>query len=106
VHDRRSLAGRDHRIRAETAEVGDTISPRRALMRCSIKDCVGEYEERRIVHTVRHQGLVVVIDGVPVEECSVCGDVLLKPETVRRIEAILREAGEPDRTAPVYEYAS
>ena len=75
-------------------------------MRCSIKDCVGEYEERRIVHTVRHQGRVVVIDGVPADVCSVCGDVLLKPETVRRIEAILREAGEPDRTAPVYEYAS
>ncbi|KRT65624.1 MAG: hypothetical protein XU13_C0129G0006, partial [Candidatus Rokubacteria bacterium CSP1-6] len=45
-------------------------------------------------------------DGVPAEICSVCGDVLLKPDTVRRIEAILREARKPDRTAPVYEYAS
>lgn len=74
-------------------------------MKCSIKDCAGTYEDRKIVHTVRSAGQVVVIDGVPAQVCSVCGDVLLKPETVRRIEAILREAGKPDRTAPVYEYA-
>lgn len=76
------------------------------MMKCSISDCPGQYEERKILHTVRHHGDVVVIDGVPAEVCLVCGDVLLKPDTVRRIEAILREAGKPDRTAPVYEYAS
>lgn len=76
------------------------------MMKCSINDCPGEYEDKKIVHTVRHHGRVVVIDGVPAEVCSVCGDVLLKPATVRRIEAILRDAGKPDRTAPVYEYAS
>jgi len=75
-------------------------------MKCSINGCPGQYEEKKILHTVRHHGDVVVIDGVPAEVCSVCDDVLLKPETVRRIEAILREAGKPDRTAPVYEYAS
>jgi hypothetical protein len=37
--------------------------------------------------------------------CSFCGDVLFKPETVRRIEKILREEAHPVRTAPVYEYA-
>jgi len=57
-------------------------------MKCSIEGCSGEYEERKIVHTVRHQGQVVVIDHVPAEVCSVCGDVLLKPETVRlRVKA-------------------
>jgi len=76
------------------------------MMKCSINDCPGEYEDKKIVHTVQHHGNVVVVDGVPAEVCSVCGDVLLKPDTVRRIEAILREAGKPDRTAPVYEYAS
>ena len=68
--------------------------------------CPGQYEDRKVVHTVRHNGHVVVIDGVPAEVCSICGDVLLKPDTVRRIEAILREARKPDRTAPVYEYVS
>ncbi|MBC7187187.1 MAG: YgiT-type zinc finger protein [Calditrichaeota bacterium] len=74
-------------------------------MKCSIAGCPGEYEERHIVHTVRAQGQVIVIDHVPAEVCPVCGDVLLKPETVRRIEALLRSATRPAGTAPVYEYA-
>ncbi len=74
-------------------------------MKCSIEGCPGLYEERRIVHAVRYRGQVVVIDHVPAEVCSVCGDVLLKPETVRRIEKLLREAAQPARTVPLYEYA-
>ena len=74
-------------------------------MKCSIGGCPGEYEERRIVHTVRHQEQVIVIDGVPAEVCSVCGDVLLKLETVRRIETLLRTTSRPTGTVPLYEYA-
>ncbi|MBU0703502.1 MAG: YgiT-type zinc finger protein [Chloroflexi bacterium] len=74
-------------------------------MRCSIEGCPGEYEERKIVHTVRHRGQVIVIDHVPAEVCSVCGDVLLKPETVRQIETLLQTATRPARTVPLYEYA-
>ncbi len=73
-------------------------------MKCSIEGCPGEYEERLIVHTVRHRGQIVVIDHVPAEVCSVCGDVLLKPETVRQIEALLRTAISPVRKVPLYEY--
>lgn len=74
-------------------------------MNCSIKGCPGEYEERTIVHTVRHHGQVVVIDHVPAEICSVCGDVLLKPETVRQIEALLQTAAQPTSMIPLYEFA-
>ncbi len=74
-------------------------------MKCSIRGCPGEYEKRDIVHTVRHRGQVIVVDHVPAEVCSVCSDVLLKPETVRRIEELLRTAPQPAGTAPVYEYA-
>ena len=74
-------------------------------MKCSIEECSGKYEEGKIVHTVRYQGQVVVIDHVPAEICSVCGDVLLKPETVRRIEMLLRTATRPTCTVPLYEYA-
>lgn len=74
-------------------------------MKCSIVGCPGEYEERQIVHTVRHCGQVIVIDHIPAEVCSVCGDVLLKPETVRRIEALLKTTVKPVRTVPLYEYA-
>lgn len=74
-------------------------------MNCHIEGCPGEYEERKIVHTVRHKGEVIVIDHVPAEVCSVCGDVLLKPETVRRIEKLLQTASRPTSTVPLYEYS-
>jgi len=74
-------------------------------MKCSIEGCPGEYEERQIIHTVRYRGQIIVIDRVPAEVCSVCGDVLLKPETVRQIEELLRAATQPARTVPLYEYA-
>ncbi len=74
-------------------------------MRCTIQGCPGEYEERLIVHTVRHHDQVVVFDNVPADVCSVCGDVLLRPETVRRIEQILQTRAQPARTVPLYEYA-
>ena len=69
-----------------------------------IEGCPGEYEERLIVHTVRHQGQVVVIDHVPVEVCSMCGDVLLRPETAHRIETLLNTEPFPARRVPLYEY--
>jgi hypothetical protein len=37
--------------------------------------------------------------------CQVCGDVLLKPETVRHIEELLRKETPPAGTVPLYEYA-
>jgi len=74
-------------------------------MKCSIVGCPGEYEERHVIHTVRHRGQVIVFDHVPAEVCSVCGDVLLEPETVRRIEALLRATAQPARSVPLYEFA-
>jgi YgiT-type zinc finger domain-containing protein len=74
-------------------------------MKCSIKDCSGECETSEITHTVRYHGQVVVIDHVPAEVCSVCGDVLLSPETVRHIERLLSTADRPAREVPLYEYA-
>ena len=61
-------------------------------------------EEQSIIHTVRHRGEIVVIDGVPAEVCSLCGDVLLRPETIRRIERLLASRTTPTATAPLYQY--
>ena len=57
------------------------------------------------MHTVRHRGQVIVIDQVPAEVFFVCGDVLLGPETIRRIEVLLEEQSQPASTVPLYEYA-
>ena len=74
-------------------------------MKCSIEGCPGTYGLDSVVHTVRHAGQVVVIDRVPADVCSVCGDVLLAPDTVRRIEVLLQEQRETATTVPRYEYA-
>jgi len=74
-------------------------------MKCTIQGCPGEYEGRTIVHTLRHQGKVIVIDHVPADVCSVCGDVLLKPDTIRRIEKLLAAMPKPARDVPLYEFA-
>jgi YgiT-type zinc finger domain-containing protein len=74
-------------------------------VKCSIAGCPDTYEAKTVIHSVKRRGEVIVIDHVPVEVCSVCGDVLLAPETVRRIEALLSSTPAPVRTVPVYELA-
>lgn len=74
-------------------------------MRCSLKGRPGQYEERHVVHTVRRLGKVVVIGHVPAEVCSACGDVLRRPEVVRRIEKLLAETPQPVGAVPLYEFA-
>jgi YgiT-type zinc finger domain-containing protein len=76
------------------------------IMNCSIQGCPGEYENREILHTVRHKGEIVVLDRVPAQVCSVCGDTLLDADTVRGIERILDAKSRAERNAPVYTYAA
>jgi YgiT-type zinc finger domain-containing protein len=71
-------------------------------MKCSIKGCPGEYVARRIVHTLRKDGKLLVFENVPAEVCDVCSDTLLSPDTIRRIESLMREQAEPQSHAPVY----
>jgi YgiT-type zinc finger domain-containing protein len=74
-------------------------------MACGTDGCPCEYERRRVTHTVRHRGELVVIDHVPAEVCAVCGDVLLRPPTIRHLEQLLRSRHKPAGTVPLYEYA-
>ena len=74
-------------------------------MKCRSDGCPGEYETKDVTHTVRRDGQVIVIDHVPAEVCSFCGDVLLNLDTVRRIERLLEEDRQPESTVPLYEFA-
>lgn len=76
-----------------------------AGMNCSIKGCPGVYEAKTIVHIVKRGNDVVVFENVPAEVCDVCSDTLLAPETIRKLEALIRDKSEPDRFAPVYSFA-
>ncbi len=53
-------------------------------MNCSIQGCPGEYEDRLIVHTVKHGTEVLVFDQVPAEAYDVCSDMLLTPALIQR----------------------
>lgn len=74
-------------------------------MKCSNDACLGEYERREVVHTVRRGDRILVIDHVPALVCDMCGDVLFAPETVRQIERLRQGAGTPTGTAPLYDFA-
>lgn len=73
-------------------------------MKCNIEGRPGQHKEWQLVHTARHRGQVIVTDRVPAGVYSACGDVRPKPETVRRIEELVRTAGKSARTVPLYEY--
>ena len=73
-------------------------------MKCSIEGCPGEYENQKVIHTVCNSGKVTVINHVPAEVCSVCGDVLFPPSTVRHIEVLLKAKTRPACTVPMYEF--
>jgi YgiT-type zinc finger domain-containing protein len=75
-------------------------------MKCTVRGCPGEYEEKKIIHTVVHRGEIVVIEDVPAEVCAICGDVLFTPETVREIETLLTHRSQPKRTVPLYQFAA
>ena len=74
-------------------------------MRCSIEGCPGEYEQREVVHTVRQGTRISVIDHVPAEVCTICGDVLFTPEIVRQIESLRHTKASPTRTVPLYDFS-
>ncbi len=106
MHDRRSDAYNHYGIRAEAAQVADADATETNVMKCSIQGCPGQYEDRRILHAVRVRGQVVVVDHVPVEVCCVCGDTLLHPDTVRRLEEMTKHVDHSTATAPLMEYAA
>ncbi len=83
------------------ADTGTRENPR---MNCSTEGCGRTLEARTVIHTVRHKGNVIVIDHVPAEVCPVCGDVLLRPDTVRSIERLVRDLPPPTASVPLYEY--
>ena len=74
-------------------------------MSCSIQGCPGEYKNTTILHTVRHKGEVMVFDHVPAEVCSICGDTLLSSETVRHLDALMRNPAKSEKVALIYNYA-
>ena len=64
-------------------------------------------EETEVTYTLVQGGTVYVVERVPARVCRETGEEFFAPETVERIQALLKSNRKPDRVvqAPVYQYA-
>jgi hypothetical protein len=66
-------------------------------------------EDRLVTYTVEVDGRLVVIEHVPARVDVETGERFYAPETVQRLQEIVREGGrQPSRTleTPVYDFAA
>ncbi len=64
--------------------------------------------ERRVTYTLEHDGRFVIVENVPARVCVETGEQFFSPETVERLQRIIREGERPKRVVetPVYEFAA
>ena len=74
-------------------------------MRCGFQNCPGTYEAKLINLALPMDGGIAVVQNVPAEVCSFCGDTQFSAETSRQIERILNVETRPVGAVPVYNYA-
>ena len=65
-------------------------------------------EERLVTYTQELDGRFIVVEHVPARVCRETGEQLFSPETVSRLQAIVRSQCKPARTieTPVYEFSA
>ncbi|MBM4035697.1 MAG: YgiT-type zinc finger protein [Planctomycetes bacterium] len=63
--------------------------------------------DTKVTYTLAYQGKLYVIEHVPARVCKETGEEFFAPETVERIQALIRGRRKPDRVVetPVYRYA-
>jgi YgiT-type zinc finger domain-containing protein len=61
----------------------------------------------KVTYTLEYDGKVFIVENVPARVCREAGEQYFAPETVERIQAIIKSRKRPDRVieTPVYEYA-
>ena len=64
-------------------------------------------DERLVTYTQEVDGRFIVVEHVPARVCRETGEQLFSPETVNRLQAIIRSRLKPARVieTPVYEFA-
>jgi YgiT-type zinc finger domain-containing protein len=69
--------------------------------------CKGEMEERLIRYMWDFEGRAVIIENVPEEVCTQCGEKVFRPDIVEKLQRIAW--GEPPETktvrVPFYDFA-
>ena len=65
------------------------------------------FTETEVIYTLEHGGKFFIVEHVPARVCQETGERLFAPETVERIQELLKGKRKPSRTVetPVYEFA-
>jgi YgiT-type zinc finger domain-containing protein len=71
---------------------------------CRLPGCPGREELQGRVEVERHKGQLILFRNVPAWVCHHCGDITFTADTVRRLEQLREEPGQPVGTVPLYEY--
>jgi YgiT-type zinc finger domain-containing protein len=66
------------------------------------------FEERLVTYTQEVDGRFIVVEHVPARVCRETGEQLFNPETVAKLQAIIRSKLKPARVVetPVYEFSA
>jgi YgiT-type zinc finger domain-containing protein len=71
-------------------------------MRCPVRGCPGEMEERQIVHSFVRDGRPIVVENLPALVCPVCGYTVLDLQVLDLLFALDPETATPVGQAPVF----
>ena len=71
-------------------------------MRCAF--CKGDTEERVIRYVQEFDGRVVIIENVPAEVCTQCGEQLIRPEIAEKVQKIVWGEVPQPKTVEVASY--
>lgn len=60
-----------------------------------------------VTYTLQHDGKFCLVEHVPARVCRETGEQFFAPETVERIQALIKSRQQPERVieTPVYEYS-
>lgn len=72
-------------------------------MRCAF--CKGDLEAKAIRYVQEYKGRVIFIENVPAEVCKQCGETVLRPEVLTKIQELVWHQPAPKREdrVPVYD---
>ena len=82
-----------------------TIQEEENAMRCAI--CKGQTEDRLIRYVQDYKGRLVIIENVPAEVCTQCGEKYIRGDVAKKMQQLVWSRPSPTRSkkVPVYDLA-
>ena len=86
-------------------ELQKTKATQKETMTCAV--CGGRTEDRLIKYMQDYKGREVIIENVPAEVCTQCGERFIRGDVAEKIQQIVwnRPATPRSKKVPVYEFA-